>query len=70
MDLSEKIEAMKFARESTPHSASVPSQPTRKLKFHDENYKTNKVGEDLMYPVSFIASNPHRVKFMARKKKL
>jgi len=68
MDLSEKIESLKFARESTPASAAIPSQKTRKMKFHDENYKTNKVGEDLMYPVSFIASNPHRVKFMAKKK--
>jgi len=51
MDLSEKIEAMKFARECTPHSASVPSHPNLKRKCNDENYKTSKCGEDLGCPV-------------------
>jgi len=69
MDLSEKIEAMKFARETTPACDAVPSHPNMKRKSHDENYKTNKCGEDLGCPVSFIASNPHRVKFTAYKKR-
>jgi hypothetical protein len=51
MDLSEKIESMKFARETTPASNAVPSHPNMKRKSHDENYKTNKCGEDLGCPV-------------------